>query len=368
MFTITPQPVRPRQASIRNLRVGRAGGCSFLVEESDAKASALSLDVSMAEAEPLQISDAAPTASNGSHLLSLSKGERSLLAAAPPPRVIAELPEMLHGERILTFMPQHYDLYGTATQLLSSLPSLGYYPPGDAAPLATGAGVARVADDSPTDSATTVAPARLESFHVTADVFRSFKARQVLYRAVGGDAPFLRIYERLVLEVVLPALLNACDTAPLPGLGPAAVEHLYYQYPPTMRLQPGPSTQHGRVHRDAEYGHQSGEINCWMPLSSYALTRTTLWVETAPGAADFHPLEVDHGQIACFHGALRHHYAPANPSHSLRVSLDFRIGVGVFFDPEWSLPGVKASHSWRRVNASSIRRIEAEGGETVKES
>ena len=320
---------------------------------SDAEASALSLDASMAEADPLQISS-----SNGSHLLSLSKGERSLLAAAPPPRVIAELPEVLHGERILSFKPHHYDLYGTATQLLSSLPALGYYPPADAAPIATGAGVARAADDSPTDSATTAVPARLESFHVTADVFRSFKARQVLYRAVGGDAPFLSNYERLVLEVVLPALLNACDTALPLGFGPAAVEHLYYQYPPTMRLQPGPSTQHGRVHRDAEYGHQSGEINCWMPLSSYALTRTTLWVETAPGAADYHPLEVDHGQIACFHGALRHHFAPANPSHSLRVSLDFRIGVGVFFDPEWSLPGVKANHSWRRVNASAIRRIE----------
>ena len=61
-----------------------------------------------------------------------------------------------------------------------------------------------------------------------------------------------------------------------------------------------------------------------------------------------HPLEVDYGTIAAFHGALCRHRAPPNASPYLRASLDFRVGVGRFFDPDWRLPGVKAQHGWRR--------------------
>lgn len=30
----------------------------------------------------------------------------------------------------------------------------------------------------------------------------------------------------------------------------------YCQFPPTLRLQPGPSERPRRLHRDAEFGHQ----------------------------------------------------------------------------------------------------------------
>jgi hypothetical protein len=64
---------------------------------------------------------------------------------------------------------------------------------------------------------------------------------------------------------------------------------------------------------------------------------------------DFHPLEVDHGQIASFFGCLCRHHAPPNLSQFTRVSLDFRVGVGGYFDPEWRPEGVKALHGWREV-------------------
>ena len=35
----------------------------------------------------------------------------------------------------------------------------------------------------------------------------------------------------------------------------------FYQYPPTVRVQLGPCEEHGPLHRDAEYGHQPGEVN-----------------------------------------------------------------------------------------------------------
>ena len=82
-----------------------------------------------------------------------------------------------------------------------------------------------------------------------------------------------------------------------------------------------------------------------MPLTEYADTRTTLLVESAPGRGDFHPLAVTHGEIARFHGTLCHHHAPPNASLCTRVSLDFRVGIGRFFDPHWRLKGAKAQHT-----------------------
>lgn len=141
-----------------------------------------------------------------------------------------------------------------------------------------------------------------------------------------------------------------------------------------------------QLHNDAKYGHQQGELNFWMPLTSKKITRlaqklssfwnhsllfllgfevhvlcarTTLWVESSPDAGDFHPLSLEPGQVASnlgkiqksgtkygknpehaptkarFHGTSVRHYVPANQTDSTRVSLDFRVGLGRFYDPDW---------------------------------
>ena len=176
--------------------------------------------------------------------------------------------------------------------------------------------------------------------------------RQRVYRAVKADEEFLAAYEQLVLEIVVPCLIERLrrhhaksGTAPDNEIA----RTFHYQYPPTLRLQPGPSSEHGRVHRDAEYGHQEGELNFWMPLSFTKLTRTALHVESVPNKGDFHALDVEYGEIACFHGTLCHHFAPPNPSQHTRVSLDFRVGIGEYFDAEWKMAGVKAQHGRRTV-------------------
>ena len=128
----------------------------------------------------------------------------------------------------------------------------------------------------------------------------------------------------------------------------------YYQYPPTLRLQPGPSERTVRRHHDAEYGHQQGELNYWMPLTDLQLTRTTLWVESHEGACDDHPLNVTYGEIACFHGSACRHHVPCNESEYTRVSLDFRVGVEGYFDPKWSMRGTKEDHGRRRVVVGGV--------------
>ena len=97
------------------------------------------------------------------------------------------------------------------------------------------------------------------------------------------------------------------------------------------------------------YGHQVGEVNLWLPLTSFADTRTTLWVESGPGADDFHPLAADLGRCGVFHGTLCRHYVPPNESSFTRASLDFRIGVDGCFDPTWVLRGTVDDHNRRRI-------------------
>lgn len=240
-------------------------------------------------------------------------------SSSPPPLV----PPCLRGEDVLQYDARRYDLAAAAASLLGRAEHIGAFPDGGAS---------------------------LERFAAAVDTFRSFKARQALYRLVGSDEAFLRVYEALVVDVVLPRLKArlaehaAAEAAA--GAAPAARRRFHYQHPPTMRLQPGPSAHFGPTHADVDYGHQPAEVNFWAPLTSYELTSTTLWVESAPGAADFHPLEVGVGEVAAFHGALCRHRAPPNASAHTRVSLDFRVGVGPFFDPAVPV-GTKATHTWR---------------------
>ena len=74
-------------------------------------------------------------------------------------------------------------------------------------------------------------------------------------------------------------------------------------------------------------------------------SRTTLWAESTAGAGDYHPLEVEPGQIAVFHGSLCRHHVPANPTRCTRASLDFRVGVEGCFDPRRGVPR-PASNIW----------------------
>ncbi|KAL7484418.1 hypothetical protein ACHAW6_010056 [Cyclotella cf. meneghiniana] len=194
-------------------------------------------------------------------------------------------------------------------------------------------------------------------------------AQKYLSEVVGSDSSFLSLFDNFLTNVILPHLKQRLIDA-----GVATPENtvtFYYQRPPTLRIQPGPARALVRAHDDAEYGHQNGELNFWLPLTDRSKTGVDLWVESVAKAGDFHPLMAEYGEVASFHGkapvesdgvfgnvlppSLNYtrsscrHYVNANRSAWTRVSLDFRVGVQGYFDPHWQMIGTTDDHSRRKV-------------------
>lgn len=194
---------------------------------------------------------------------------------------------------------------------------------------------------------------RLEDFVVaTPSVWRKVNGGHVemsqkyLSDAVVEDEKFMVTFTELVEQVVLPNLKQQL-------LKVGAIENVpttfYYQYPPTLRLQPGPAWAQVKAHNDAEYGHQHGELNYWIPLTDRTLTGVDLWCESCFGCDDYHPIPASPGEIVSFHGSSCRHYVNANSTKFTRVSFDFRVGVQGFFDPQWEMKGTNDDHTRRSI-------------------
>jgi hypothetical protein len=112
--------------------------------------------------------------------------------------------------------------------------------------------------------------AEVEHFVPLENVFRNFDARQVVYNAVKEDRELLTCYEELVLQVVIPHLKQMMET--VEGK-PTREIVFHYQFPPTLRIQPGPSKEFGKRHCDFEYGHQDGVRPFFFFLWFFFLTR-----------------------------------------------------------------------------------------------
>jgi hypothetical protein len=93
------------------------------------------------------------------------------------------------------------------------------------------------------------------------------------------------------------------------------------------------------LHADAQYGHQAGEINFWLPLTRVDET-STLWAESASGKADWYPFfPLDPGVCWRFPGTVCRHFTKPNISGRTRVSIDFRCSVAACYDAGWRMPG-----------------------------
>ena len=203
-----------------------------------------------------------------------------------------------------------------------------------------------------------VKPLRLEYFVVPKDSLLPKKrtrdkngkgeiAQISLSDHVLHDVQFHQVFDAFVCEVILPEFkerLLACGA--IPKENPVK---FYYQRPPTLRIQPGPSARAVLAHSDATYGHQDGELNFWMPLTDPTMTKTDLFCESSPGKEDYEPLGAQLGEAVAFHGSSCKHFAPPNCSNNTRVSLDFRVGVEPFFDPKWKMFGTKSDHTRKQV-------------------
>ena len=74
-----------------------------------------------------------------------------------------------------------------------------------------------------------------------------------------------------------------------------------------------------------------------MPLSRAIWGTNSLYVESAPGREDWRPLELSHGEIACFDGLHCAHFTAENTTAHTRVSLDFRLVPGGCYEEDVEL-------------------------------
>jgi hypothetical protein len=174
------------------------------------------------------------------------------------------------------------------------------------------------------------------------------EAQRYLSDIVLQDASFLEAFDSLVVEAILPHLKHRLVSVDAATDAEGSVT-FYYQRPPTIRFQPGPSWSKVKTHNDAEYGHQNGELNFWIPLTDRTLTGVDLWSESELNAGDFHSIAARPGEVISFHGSSCRHYVNTNESEYTRVSLDFRVGIEGFFDPMWEMRGTTDDHARREV-------------------
>ena len=85
-------------------------------------------------------------------------------------------------------------------------------------------------------------------------------------------------------------------------------------------------------------------MNFWTPLTDRVDTGVDLHVETEEDKGDYTPLGTDVGYVSSFFGSGCSHYVNENRSEYTRVSLDFRIGIEPFYDPNWSKIGTRDDH------------------------
>lgn len=199
-------------------------------------------------------------------------------------------------------------------------------------------------------------PIRLEDFRVPIpSIWRKVnggqceESQRYLSDQVATNEKFLEVFDSFVVQVALPHVKKRLlDSKSLKNLDPDETSFtFYYQRPPTLRLQPGPGWAKVKPHNDAEYGHQNGELNFWIPLTDRALTTVDLWSETTFQQDDYHLIPAGLGEVVSFHGSSCRHFVNANASNNTRVSIDFRVGVEGFFDPYWQMKGTTDDHGRR---------------------
>ena len=131
-------------------------------------------------------------------------------------------------------------------------------------------------------------------------------------------ARFQDMLRRFVRNVVAPML----------GCAP---DDIAFQRFPVLRVGVPSKKPLNPKHCDAQYHHQAGELNFWMPLTA-VWGHNTLHVESVPGRGDYHPLELGWGRVARFWGNRCRHYCVPNDTGFTRVSIDFRAMPVARFD------------------------------------
>jgi hypothetical protein len=158
------------------------------------------------------------------------------------------------------------------------------------------------------------------------------RAIEARYHAPSPERDaFLALYRRFATDFIAPLVREE-----LPETRALVVQHF-----PVLRIAPPSDKRIGKPHRDgAEYCHQRGQINFWLPLVAVD-GNNSLWCESAPGAGDFTPFRAAYGEVVVFDGNECAHMTKPNDTGRTRVSLDFRVVPGPAFDPD---PPISRKH------------------------
>jgi len=93
---------------------------------------------------------------------------------------------------------------------------------------------------------------------------------------------------------------------------------------PTIRFHFPQNISVFEFHRDSDYGHPIGEINCFYAINECNET-SALQVEKDLGLENYAPLNLQPGQYALLNTSTFRHGDKLNTSKATRVSMDFRF-------------------------------------------
>ncbi|KAL3923413.1 MAG: hypothetical protein SGILL_001668 [Bacillariaceae sp.] len=137
---------------------------------------------------------------------------------------------------------------------------------------------------------------------------------RLLCSLTQAPIPFQDAYDNFVRTVCAPrfaALMgDSCDA-------------IFYQAFPCLRIVQPDEFSIG-PHADVAYGHHPCSVNFYVPLTKIA-GASSLFLESRPGAEDWHSLEGGPGDAKHFAGAMCIHWTTDNKTSLTRASLDFRL-------------------------------------------
>ena len=93
---------------------------------------------------------------------------------------------------------------------------------------------------------------------------------------------------------------------------------------PTIRFQFPENVSVFEFHRDSNYSHPIGEINCFYAIN-LCFNSSALQVEKNLGFEDFVPLNLKPGQYALLNTSIYKHGDILNETNKTRISMDFRF-------------------------------------------
>ena len=107
-------------------------------------------------------------------------------------------------------------------------------------------------------------------------------------------------------------------------------EEILVQEFPSFRIHQPNNIAVGQFHKDSDFGHNTNEINFWLPFTD-AWDTNAVWIED-PDTKELECMEVKYGQVSRFDGANTQHGNKDNKTGKSRLSIDFRIFLRKYYD------------------------------------